>query len=77
MICRGDAFYKQLSIPSQLPTKRHHKTVGDGALDVPPTNDYKILMAKEETNALKRDVEPFASKYAVPYGFKVSFGLKQ
>ena len=31
--------------------------VGDGALDVPQTNNYKTLMAKEETNAAKRGVE--------------------
>ena len=46
---------KRLKITSRLKTKRHFKTVGDGALDVPLTNNYKTLMAKEETNALDRE----------------------
>jgi hypothetical protein len=60
----GCCFYKQFKIPSRLPSAKHYTIVGDGALDVPQTNNYKTLMAKEETNAAKRDVEG-----AVPYGF--------
>ena len=44
-------------MPSRLPSAKHYTIVGDGALDVPQTNNYKTLMAKEETNAAKRDVE--------------------